>query len=72
MAWPADANDVYKKRLVRHARYEVELNGPNGRDLDLWVWKPGTKEIFQFTAGCFRNNGPCPALQGNIGTCRCR
>ena len=49
----ADANDVYKKRLVKGARYTVVLNGPKGSDMDLWVWNPGTTEIFQFTAGCF-------------------
>jgi subtilisin family serine protease len=63
VTWPADVNDVFRKRLTRGTRYEVELNGPRGRDLDLWVWRPGTKEIFQFTSGCFRPRGACPALQ---------
>jgi subtilisin family serine protease len=63
VSWPADDNDVYKKKLVKGAKYDVVLNGPAGRDFDLWVWRPGTKEIFQFTAGCFVKHGPCPALQ---------
>jgi subtilisin family serine protease len=63
VAWPADVNDVFRKRLIKGSRYHVVLNGPAGRDLDLWVWKPGTKEIFQFTAGCFQNGGACPAFE---------
>jgi hypothetical protein len=31
--------------------------------MDLYVWSPGTTEIHQFTSGCFRRNGPCPALR---------
>jgi subtilisin family serine protease len=63
VAWPADANDVFKKKLVKGSKYHVVLNGPRGRDFDLWVWRPGTKEIFQFTAGCFRSGGACPAFE---------
>ncbi len=63
VGWPADANDVFKRRLVKGSTYRVVLNGPKGRDFDLWVWRSGTKEIFQFTAGCFRRGGACPALQ---------
>jgi thermitase len=61
--WPADANDVFTRRLTNGTKYRVVLDGPKGKDLDLWVWRPGTKEIFQFTAGCFRAGGSCPALQ---------
>jgi subtilisin family serine protease len=63
VSWPADANDVFKKRLVKGSKYHVVLNGPTGRDFDLWVWKPGTKEIFQFTPGCFKSGGACPAFE---------
>ena len=62
VSWPSDTNDVYKKRLVNGHRYRVILNGPAGADFDLWVWKPGTKEIFQFTAGCFQRGGSCPSI----------
>ena len=63
VVWPTDSNDVFKKKLVRGVKYDVKLNGPKGRDFDLWVWRPGTKEIFQFTAGCFKRGGSCPAFE---------
>lgn len=62
VSWPADDNDVYKKHLVRGRRYAVTLDGPRGRDFDLWVWRPGTKDLFQFSSGCFQRGGPCPAF----------
>jgi hypothetical protein len=31
--------------------------------MDLWVWNPGTSEIYQFTAGCFVQGGGCPAVR---------
>jgi large repetitive protein len=62
LSWPSDTNDVFKKRLVDGRRYRVTVNGPPGADFDIWVWKPGTKDIFQFTIGCFQRNGGCPAL----------
>lgn len=67
LAWPADANDVYRRKLRKGTRYQVILNGPSGSDMDLWVWRPGTTEIFQFTSGCFVQGGPCPALQAVSG-----
>jgi subtilisin family serine protease len=67
VAWPADANDVFKRKLVRGEKYDVELTGPKGRDLDLWVWKPGTDEIFEFTAQCFFGQS-CPPLEAVSGT----
>jgi subtilisin family serine protease len=65
VAWPGDVNDVYKKRLVDGRRYRVTLNGPPGADFDLWIWKPGTKEIYQLTLGCFQQGGSCPAFAAN-------
>jgi hypothetical protein len=62
VSWPSDDNDVYKKRLVKGHKYSVTLDGPRGRDFDLWIWNPGTKDIFQFTAGCFQRGGRCPAV----------
>jgi subtilisin family serine protease len=62
VSWPSDDNDVYKRRLVKGHKYSVTLDGPRGRDFDLWIWNPGTKDIFQFTAGCFRRGGSCPAI----------
>lgn len=46
-AWPADVNDVYKHRFRRNRRYRVRLNGLARRDFDLYVYKPGTLEIWQ-------------------------
>jgi subtilisin family serine protease len=51
VAWPADINDVRKKRLSKGHRYRVTLVVPAGEDYDLFVWKPGTKEIWQIPGG---------------------
>ena len=67
VSWPADANDVYWRKLRKGTRYQVVLNGPPGVDMDLWVWRPRTTEIFQFTPGCFVKGGRCPALQAVSG-----
>jgi len=67
LSWPADDNDVYKKRLVKGHRYAVSLDGPRGQDFDLWIWNPGTKDIWQFSAGCFRRGGSCPAFAAVSG-----
>jgi subtilisin family serine protease len=48
VAWPADINDVRKRKLYRGRTYRITLVVPRGRDYDLFVWKPGTKEIWQF------------------------
>ena len=59
VAWPADSNDVFKKRLVKGNRYRVVLNGPADRDFDLVVYKPGVQEIWQLQMGCFVPAGEC-------------
>jgi subtilisin family serine protease len=61
IGWPADDNDVFKRRLVQGNTYRIVLNGQKGKDLDLWVWRPKTKEIFQFTASCFTSPS-CPSF----------
>lgn len=61
VAYPHDINDVYRKRLKRGTRYRVTLVVPRGKDYDLWLWKPKTKEIWQLEAGCF-GPGPCKIL----------
>ena len=63
VAWPSDVNDVYRKTLLEGKRYRITLDGPSGRDMDLYVWRSAAKEIHQFTSGCFLLNGPCPALK---------
>jgi hypothetical protein len=47
VAWPSDDNDVFKRRLTRGNRYRVRLDGPGNKDFDLYVYRPGTKEIWQ-------------------------
>jgi subtilisin family serine protease len=63
VVWPADVNDVYRKRLGGRNRYRVMLNGPPGKDLDLLVWIPDATEIHQFTRSCFQRRGVCPFLK---------
>ena len=46
--WPSDINDVFKRKLSRGHTYRFTLVVPSGKDYDLLVWKPGTKEIWQF------------------------
>ena len=58
VAWPADVNDVFKVRLRRGDRYRVVLDGASDADLDLQVYKPGTRDIWQFGGGCL-NRGRC-------------
>ena len=61
--WPADTNDVFKRRFRKGKRYKVTLDGPNNKDFDLVGWKPGTKEIWQLEDGCFFGPGPCKLLR---------
>jgi hypothetical protein len=48
VAWPNDVNDVRKRKLYKGRTYKVTLIVPPGADYDLYVWKPGAKEIWQF------------------------
>ncbi len=65
--WPEDTHDVYSKRLRRGKRYEVTLDGPRKADLDLYVFDPGTLEIWQFEEGCFTGRGPCSLRASSEG-----
>ncbi|HEY3069456.1 MAG TPA: S8 family peptidase [Gaiellaceae bacterium] len=47
ISWPADINDVKKRKLYKGHTYRITLVVPAGKDYDLLVWKPGTKEIWQ-------------------------
>jgi subtilisin family serine protease len=47
VSWPADINDVWKRRLRKGHLYRVTLVVPAGKDYDLFVWQPGAKEIWQ-------------------------
>jgi subtilisin family serine protease len=71
LAWPHDVNDVYRRRLRRGRRYKVSLDGPRGKDFDLVVYKPGTKEIWQVEPSCFalgRRGCKIQAYPGRQGT----
>jgi len=52
LAYPSNVNDVYMARLRPGIRYGVLLDVPAGRDLDLYVWKPGTVQVWQFEPSC--------------------
>jgi subtilisin family serine protease len=43
-----DQNDVYAVRMKRRQRLTVRLIGPTATDLNLAIWRPGTKRIDQF------------------------
>jgi subtilisin family serine protease len=47
VAWPGDINDVRKRKLTRGRTYRFTLVVPAGKDYDLFVWKPGAKEIWR-------------------------
>jgi subtilisin family serine protease len=59
VSWPRDVNDVFKKRLVRGAIYRIVLNGSRRDDLDLVVYKPGVKDVWQWELGCITGRGSC-------------
>jgi subtilisin family serine protease len=46
VSWPADVNDVKKKKLLKAHLYRVTLVVPAHKDYDLFVWKPGAKELW--------------------------
>jgi subtilisin family serine protease len=47
LAWPADVNDVRKKKLTSGNTYRITLVVPSGKDFDVFLLKPDTKEIWQ-------------------------
>jgi subtilisin family serine protease len=47
VSWPSDVNDVKKKKLFKGHKYRVTLVVPAHKDYDLFVWKPGSKEIWR-------------------------
>jgi subtilisin family serine protease len=50
--WPGDVNDVYERTLYGGRTYRIALNGPRGEDIDLYLWSPSAKEIWQTNVGC--------------------
>jgi subtilisin family serine protease len=71
VSYPDNVNDVYRVNLRRGVRYAVTLEVPPGQDFDLFVWKPGTLEIFQLDARCL-STGACRTLAGVGGLGRNR
>jgi subtilisin family serine protease len=61
LSYPRNVNDVYKARLRRGISYGILLDVPAGRDFDLYVWKPGTVQIWQFEPSC-NGRGGCQSL----------
>lgn len=62
--WPADVNDVYRKWLKKGNRYAVTLRAEfRGRNIDLVVYKPGTKDVWQLEDGCAGGFGQCHVIQ---------
>jgi hypothetical protein len=45
-----DQVDVYRVKLAAHQRLSAVLHGPDGSDLNLVLWKPGTKTVEGLTA----------------------
>jgi subtilisin family serine protease len=68
LSYPSNVNDVFKVRLRRGLDYGVVLEVPARQDFDLFVWKPGTVQIWQVEPGCDWV-GPCLWLQaaGTLG-----
>ncbi len=62
LSYPSNVNDVFKKNLQKGDRYEVLLEVPGKKDFDLWVWTPGTLEIYQLDVNCLQG-GACKTLQ---------
>ena len=62
VSYPSNVNDVFKVRLRRGVHYGVVLEVPARHDYDLYVWKPGTVQIWQVEPGCDWV-GPCRWLQ---------
>jgi hypothetical protein len=64
VSYPSNVNDVFKVRLRRGVNYGVALDVPARNDYDLYVWKPGTIQIWQVEPGCDWV-GPCRWLLGS-------
>jgi subtilisin family serine protease len=52
LSFPADINDIYKKRLRAGKRYAVLLDVPRRADYDIFVWKPGAADTWPIDYRC--------------------
>jgi subtilisin family serine protease len=67
LLWPDDVNDVFK-RFLKRGTYRVVLDGPKGKDFDLYVWKRGTIEIWQYETACIGGpSGQCKLMRARAG-----
>lgn len=64
LSYPVDVNDVFRVRLKKAHRYLARLDVPKNRNFDLWVWGPGTLDVWQVEPGC----GPATCHVVNAGT----
>ncbi len=64
LRYPVDVNDVFRVRLKKGHRYLARLDVPKNRNFDLWVWAPGTLDVWQVEPGC----GPATCHVVNAGT----
>lgn len=65
--WPDDVNDVFK-RFLKRGTYRVFLDGPKGKDFDLYVWKRRTTEIWQYETACLGGpSGQCKLMRARAG-----
>ena len=62
-----DYNDVFKRRLRHGARMVVSLRSEDD-PFDLYVWKEGTKEIWQLEEACFTQERGCALLDWIVGS----
>ena len=62
VSWPEDVNDVFKKKLVKGVQYRAILDTSGANDLDLQIYRPGTKEIWPFDGRCFGAAKGCPVI----------
>lgn len=68
LKWPDDVNDVFK-RFMKRGTYRVFLDGPKGKDFDLYVWKRGSTEIWQYETACIGGpSGSCKLMKVRAGS----
>ena len=64
VSWPGDVNDVYRKWLKRGRKYLIRLQADRQqRNLDLVIYKPGTKDVWQLESGCAGGFGECHVIR---------
>jgi subtilisin family serine protease len=69
LAFPADQNDFYRKRLYKGVKYKVTLTVPGGANFDVVLWRSGVTETWSLTAQCYGFAGePCPIANAGFKT----